>query len=292
MLRIHSLLVLITAVLIAHANAGQISTTAPQPAAVTLHFCYEDKPLEPYYRGNGRVVPKRDPGATIEHLQQLTASVRGVRLQLERLPWKRCLAKLASGETDAVVASYRPEREEFARFPLHGGQPDPSRAFAEHQTCLVRKTGSSWHWDGERVSGINSMVIARPLGYAPLIVPGPKQVLMHYTLSGTMDLDLLQAGRVHAVTTLCQIAGQFIQSPFITDRGLEVVMPALHSNTGYLIFSHTFYQQQQKTAEALWQQLKSDKGAAIYHRYLSWRYLQEKAAAAPGVSESPTPPVH
>lgn len=285
---VHCQLLLLPVLFAAHAaQAWQSPATAQHPAAAVLHFCYEDKALEPYYRGHGSEIPKEYPGATIEHLQQLVASVPGLSLRLERLPWKRCLAKLASGETDAVIASYQPERTEFGHFPMAHGLPDPSRAFGSHQTCLVRKAGSPWHWDGERLKGLDSMIIARPLGYAPLIVPGPKQVLMHYTLSGTMDLNLLQAGRVHAVTTLCQIAGQDIVSPFVTERGLEVVTPALYSNTGYLIFSRSFYSQNQAIAEGLWHQLKSDKGRAIYRRYLSWSYLNATTTATPAAVSRP-----
>jgi len=282
-LRISSLLTLLLSLLTV--CNFQAAASAPEPA-VLLRFCYEDKPLEPYYRGFGDLIPNDHPGATIEHLQQLVAAVPGVTLQLERRPWKRCLAKLEAGETDAVVASYRPEREAIGQYPLTAQQPDRQRAFGEHQTCLVQKAGSSWRWDGERISGIDSLVVARPLGYAPLIVPGPKQVLMHYTLSGTMDLELLQAGRVQAVTTLCQIAGQSIISPNILERGLLVLTPALHTNVGYLLFSHRFYQQHQATADALWQRLATDKGRAIYRRYLSRSYQ----STTPEPATVPRPP--
>jgi polar amino acid transport system substrate-binding protein len=250
---------------------------APQNPGLNLRFCYEDKPLEPYYRGHGDVIPKDYPGATIEHLYQLTAAIPGVTLQLERRPWKRCLAKLESGETDALVASYRPEREQIGNYPMLDGQPDPSRAFSEHHTCLVKQADSRWTWDGERVSGIDSLVVARPLGYAPLIVPGPQQVTMHYTLSGTMDLELLRAGRIHAVTTLCKIAGQPVISAAISDLGLQVLQPPLHSNTGYLMFSRQFYQKNPQIAQELWRQLQINKAIPIYHEYLKLHFLQPSA---------------
>lgn len=250
---------------------------AAQSAAVPLRFCYEDKPLEPFYRGYGADIPKKFPGATIEHLRQLAAAVPDVNLQLERSPWKRCLAKLQAGQVDALIASYQPEREQIGQYPMADGQPDPSRAFSQHQTCLVKKAESSWTWDGQRVSGIDSLVVARPLGYAPLIVPGPQQVIMHYTLSGTMDLELLRAGRIHAVTTLCKIAGQPVISSVIHDLGLQVLQPPLHSNTGYLIFSKQFWQRHPQLAEALWRQLQLNKAVPIYHEYLKLHFLQPAA---------------
>lgn len=278
MSRLLSLLKLYLLLCVVLPSKAMAATAEPQ---VLLRFCYEDKPLEPYYRGSGSEIPPKDPGATIEHLQQLTAQVSGITLQLERRPWKRCLAKLAQGDIDAVVASYRPEREDIGVYPLQDHLPDPQRAFSEHQTCLVQKKGSGWHWDGEQVTGLETMVVARPLGYAPLLVPGPKQVLMHYTLSGTMDLELLQAGRVHAVTTLCRIAGQSVVSPNILQHDLQVLTPALHRNVGYLLFSHQFYRQHQPEAAALWQQLATNKGTEIYQRYLVQAYLPATAPTVP-----------
>ena len=273
MLRINTLLSILICLCVLEVQADNGLTSNK----VVLRFCYEDKALEPYYRGQGDQIPKEYPGATIEHLTELTAQVPGLELQLERRPWKRCLAKLQSGDTDAVVASYRPEREDIGQYPLKDHKPDPSRAFNEHHTCLVKKADSPWQWDGHQVSGIDSLVVARPLGYAPLLVVGPKQVTMHYTLSGTMDLELLQAGRIHAVTTLCQIAGQPIISSVISERGLQVLQPPLHSNTGYLLFSKQFYQQHPLQAEALWHQLAINKAIPIYRTYLKLHFLEPSA---------------
>lgn len=276
MLRIPTLLTLLLTTLAA-GNLQAAQATTPAKSAVALRFCYEDKPLEPYYRGHGAQVPKDYPGATIEHLYQLTAAIPGISLTLERLPWKRCLSKLQAGETDALVASYRPEREDIGNYPMLDGKPDPSRAFSEHHTCLVKKADSQWTWDGERVQGIDSLVVARPLGYAPLIVPGPQQVSMHYTLSGTMDLDLLQAGRIHAVTTLCKIAGQAVVSSVISDLGLQVLQPPLHSNTGYLVFSKQFSARHPQLSAALWRELQLNKAIPIYRNYLKLHFLQPSA---------------
>jgi polar amino acid transport system substrate-binding protein len=237
--------------------------------ALELRFCYEDKQLRPYYFGDNNQIPAERPGATIEHLQLLTTLVPNLSLKLERLPWKRCLAKLASGETDAVVGSYAKEREKLGRFPLNTQKkPDPTRAFAEHQTCLVTRKDAKWGWDGKKFIGIEQVVIARPLGYAPLQSPEKQKIVMHYTLSGTMDLDLLERGRVNAVTTLCKIAGENAVTPYIQDRDLKVLMPPLYTNTGYLIFSHQFYNANSQLAEQLWQQLAENRGQAIYHSYL------------------------
>lgn len=241
--------------------------------ATTLKFCYEDKQLRPYYFGNSADIPADLPGATIEHLRLLVRKVPDLQLELRRLPWKRCLQQLEQGEVDALIASYAKERETLGKYPKRtddpAGLPDSSRAFSEHQTCLVSKPGVSWRWDGKQFSGIDQVVIARPLGYAPLKTSDQSKISIHYTLSGAMDLDLLEGGRVNAITTLCRIAGKPAEAPYLKKRHLQVLYPPLYSNTGYLVFSHAFYTAHKNQAEQLWQLLSVEKGEAIYQKYLT-----------------------
>ena len=93
-------------------------------------------------------------------MQQLVAAVPALELKLIRLPWKRCLASLATGDVDAVVGSYSTERAEFAVFPYRDGQPDPTRAFNLHHTCLVSRQDAPWQWTNEGLTGIDQLVVA------------------------------------------------------------------------------------------------------------------------------------
>jgi len=238
-------------------------------AAAPLKFCYEDKLLFPYYLGAGAEIPAQRPGASIEHLQQLVQQVPELRLELVRRPWKRCLAALKSNEIDAVIASYRPERTEFAHYPLQQQTPDPRRAFAKHQTCLVSREDAPWRWDGKQLLGSNEIVIGRPLGYPAIPSPPGQKFQMHYTQSATMEVDLLKKGRINAVTTICNINGQQFTASFIASRRLKVLYPPLYDSTGYLIFSRDFYQRHQALAERLWELSAKNKGSEIYQQYLN-----------------------
>ncbi|WP_306522920.1 ABC transporter substrate-binding protein [Rheinheimera sp.] len=244
------------------------SAASSVSAAVPLNFCFEDKELAPYYYGNGAQVLPNKPGATIEHLQQLVAAVPQLELKLQRLPWKRCLAALATGEIDAVVGSYSSERAEFAVFPYRDGKPDPQRAFNLHHTCLVSRQDAPWQWTGTGFTGIEQLVVARPLGYAPLKSNPQQKFSMHYTSSSDMDLDLLEKGRINAITRLCQIGDLKVSPAQISLRGLKILYPPLYDSRGYLIFSKNFYQREQQLAELLWQQQINNKGTDIYRRYL------------------------
>lgn len=58
-----------------------VLTALPVQATETrLRFCYEDKPLLPFYSGHG-LVPADPPGAAIEHLR---AAAAASNLQLEK----------------------------------------------------------------------------------------------------------------------------------------------------------------------------------------------------------------
>lgn len=238
----------------------------------TLKFCYEDKQLRPYYFGNGADVPADLPGATIEHLRLLVSKTPELQLQFVRLPWKRCLQQLEQGGVDALIASYSPEREQIGRYPKQGNvstaKPDPQRAFSQHQTCLVTLPEATWRWDGEKFSGIDNVVIARPLGYAPLKTAAASHITVQESLSPTMDMELLYAGRVHAITSLCMVAGTPMEAPYLRKNQLRIVYPPLYSSTGYLVFSHQFYQQHPQLAMQLWQLLAQVRGEAIYQKYL------------------------
>ena len=265
---------------------GLLCISTSSRATEVMRFCYEDKQLRPYYFGDNNQIPLEQPGATIEHLQLLASLMPSLSLKLERLPWKRCLAKLASGEVDAIIGSYAKEREKIGRFPFDKNQkPDPTRAFSEHQTCLVTRADATWHWDGQHFIGIDQVVIARPLGYAPLKSPDKQKIVMHFTLSGTMDLDLLERGRVNAVTTLCRIAGENAVTPYIQERNLKVLLPPLYSNTGYLIFSHQFYNRNRELAEQMWTLLAQNRGQTIYHRYLEVMFRLPPQVTKPAASD-------
>jgi len=102
-------------ILVMSSTIAIASPPSTDNASIILRFCYEDKQLLPYYAGNTSEIATA-PGATIEHLQAATAAV-GINLELQRLPWLRCLQLLETNETDALVAAYSPERAHYTVYP-------------------------------------------------------------------------------------------------------------------------------------------------------------------------------
>lgn len=231
-----------------------------------LIFCYQDSPLPPYYLGSGSQTPVQ-PGTSIEHLQRLTKKA-GLQLDLVRRPWGRCLAELKTNKVNAVIGRYTPERTAFSRFPEKAGQPDPSRAFAEHASCLVARKKRDWAWDGSRIVSTENVILARPNGYVPLNISASSGVVQQVMMDSTLDLSMLQQKRIDAATTLCRVAGFPVDVAMMERLELEVLWPPVTVSTSYLMFSYGFYQQQQQLAEQIWQELQQDKGLDIYQRAL------------------------
>ena len=228
-------------------------------SATTLHFCFEDKQLLPYYAGDGEKVAT-PPGVTIEHLQSAVLKVGQVELKLERKPWLRCLQLLEHNKVDAVVATYSESRLNFAVFPMtSNGEPDKTLALSQHATCIVQRPDDNAM---QRVSA--GVVIARPLGYATPNYPVGVSIVP--VQSQEQAFELVKQGRVDATSTLCEVNDVKVPTGFTED--LQVVYPPLYRTTGYLAFSKGFYQQNTQLALTLWQALQQTNQPERYYQYL------------------------
>lgn len=239
-------------------------------AQTTLTFCYQDQPLEPYYRTAGSQVPTENPGATIEHLQWLATQVPELTLKYVRYPWKRCLLELQRGRVDAVVANYYPEREILGKFPITAQGIDQSRAFTEQDVCLLSKSAVALRWNGQSFADGPPIVF----GYMPRVDlrqhPIAAQV-NHVPIDNQRQaIHLLQRNQIQLTTILCAIAGQ--PTPKLDYAELEVLTPSVAHLTGYLVFSHQFFEKNQQLANKLWD--LNQYPLDIYFRYLQDDYQE------------------
>ena len=86
-------------------------------------------------------------------------------LDVQSMPWKRCLAQVEVNALDGVFAvSYQSERENLGVYP-GGGAADVSKRLHSDSYMLIRKKGSAVRWDGRAFSSLNG-VIGCQLGYS------------------------------------------------------------------------------------------------------------------------------
>ena len=250
---IYSGLLLLTALLWSHRAAADNAS---------LRFCYEDKPLLPFYNGHGDL-PAPQPGAAIEHLQAV-AKAANIELILIRQPWLRCLAQLEANQIDALVAEYAIERAHYMQAPRRpDGEPDANLAMSSFSLCLT------YHQRGElpeKLRQQQEFTLARPLGYRPLPLAKPYVEVSADSISHA--LELVSTGRVDATTVLCELNGIAVEPAELLLRPLQIYPTPVYHSVGYLMFSKAFYQQNPNLAARIWQQVAQQRDTSRYLGYL------------------------
>ncbi len=237
-------------------------------ANTTLTFCFQDQPLVPYYIGDGNQVNAGRPGATIEHLQLISAKVPGLTLKLVRYPWQRCLKYLQNGEVDAVVANYSESRRALGVFPMQQDQPDPDREFTKQEICLVTSKALAKKWNGHSFSGVTKVILAHQAGRSLQQLLPHRQFIKIPISAQSKALHMLAQNKVQVVSMICKIAGKSALAKGLDPETMQVLEPGIEVLHGHLMFSHQFYQAHQAIAEALWAQL-TDPPIEIYLNYLN-----------------------
>jgi len=243
-----------------------------QPQQVTLRFVYVDTPLYPYYIGHGQLIPD-NPGVSIELVKLLEKKVPGLKVELARMPWKRCLLSLKQGSADALVASFRPERQENGVYPTRpDGRPDPSRRMETHNYVLYKRKSSTLSWNGKRFDRVDG-AIGAPLGNSIVEDLRGHGVTVEESQSFVNNLRKLLAGRLAGVATL-ETVGDFQLG---RSQYTEVVKmsPVLASKDYYLMFSHQFIDKHPRLANDIWKALAEIRTS--YSTTLMFRYMKMTA---------------
>ncbi|MDK2597288.1 transporter substrate-binding domain-containing protein [Pseudoalteromonas obscura] len=228
-------------------------------ATTYMTLCYEDKNIPPFFLGNGFEVPDKRPGATIEILRKLQSNVRTVRFKFVRKPWQRCLNDIQKNKVDAVIASYRSERDKFLNFPRNAqGSVDESLAISMLGTCLVGQQGL-----GQDVANNNyPLSLAIPRGYSVLHVLQQDLYRVIQTDSQDDAYQLVLKGLVDGSLGLCQVYDEQVAG-FPYSETLDPIFPPIDISYGYLALSEAFLQQNPEVAQTLWRGL----GSMPLHEY-------------------------
>lgn len=238
-------------------------------AEVLFTVAYEDKTQFPYYIGEGSAIPPR-PGAAVELVLLLEQEVPGLKVELRRYPWKRCLSALEGGEVDGIFnASFKPERMQLGAYPWKDGGVDTTRRLTTITYALYSIRGNTMQWDGSSF-GNHDGVIGAPLGYS--IVGDLKQlgVTVEEASSSEQNLRKLLSDRV-AMVALQDVTGDFLLArhpvEFQTVRKID---PPLDIKPYYLMISYQFKNRHPQLAEDIWNavaRLREERLEALMRRY-------------------------
>ncbi len=253
---------------------GTLSAWAAPP--LPFKFCYINAAQPPYYRGEGHRIPEDRPGATIELLQQLDASLPELTIQFQRSPQRRCLYNLELGLVDGVIAGYERELTLIGEFPQKHRQIDPNFALNHSKSyCLLQHEASTAVWDGFDFRGDWSLPVAVTQGddIAGFL---QKRGLRIYEVSNQEKaLLLLQNERVSGAALHCESATRRLDQSSLEFARIKVRHPPLRIQDDYLIISTRFYRQHPDLSETIWQELarlRDDIYEKLYFDYMgdSW----------------------
>lgn len=218
---------------------------------VTLRFAYEVEEVFPYYIGSGEVIAA-NPGVLPELMLQLPRRIPTLSIKLSRMPWKRCLAQLQSGEVDALVASFKPDRLANGIYPMKNNSPDPALAIDVRSYHLYKLKGNPAKWDGLQLTELNGAVGA-PLGYSIIDDLQKMGVKVEQTRSASADFQKLALRRLAAVASLEMVGDYYVRTS--REGNIVKVMPALATKEYYLMFSRQFMQNHPALAAQIWRTL-------------------------------------
>jgi len=228
-----------------------ISATAAAEIKEVRFLC-DNKEHFPVYLEDSDLINWNKPGAGVECVKRLESKL-GIKVKIERAPWKRVLdAELKNGTIDgAFSASYKKEREMLGAYPMKDGKVDKTRSLHTNAYCFYKRKDANFSWNGKTVSHLKGMVGA-PNGYS--VIDDLKNLgLAVEESNGTLiDLKKLAAGRVGAIAALELTADLLLKKYPELNKVIVKVPTPIASKEYYVMLSNQFVKSNPALAEKIW----------------------------------------
>lgn len=230
----------------------------PSPALASgLRFCFEDGAQPPWTQPDGS-------GLALDLLRQAAGRVHE-EVELQPLPWKRCINEVASNRFDGAVGSAdTPERRALGHLPtLADGKSDVDAALYVDYYYVYARSGSGAIWDGRQLVVPHGTVLI-PRGYHLSM-----NLISHgYTVnesihSGAEGLRMLQSGQADvailpSTDTLTLAKNRRYRDSIVVSEAPWALSP------GYLLVSNACFQQDAERIRRLWESIRVVRHSPAY----------------------------
>lgn len=244
-------------------------STAAIANSTELIFCYEDKTVAPMFLAQSNEMLGTQPKASLEILQNLDNTLSQLSIRYQRKAWLSCLNDLRTNKVNAVIATYRPERTEFAQYPMDGTQQlDPRFAVSEFGSCLIGGKKFHQQWQSREVFQTRAFTLAIANGYDLGKVLHQEPFFVQHTSSVEKAVELIDRGVVDATLDVCQVGDRKVSNFRYKTAQVQAIYPPLEKAQGYLLFSKQFYQQHKALSQRIWQTIAAQDNAKLYVEYL------------------------
>ncbi len=231
-----------------------------------LRLGYSDVETFPYQMGNSAEMVD-PPGLAIE-LIRFAAEESGIQVQFLRMPNRRVLFALKSGQIDgAFIFSHNEERAAFASYPLQNGKLDSNRRLARLAYYLYRMPNNPVSWDGSKLSNVQ-LKIGANTGYSIVDDLLKMGVPVEEARNTEKNFEKLKLGRISAVAAQDEMADPYLLKIGMTQ--VEKLPKPLVAKDYYLIFGQDFYGKNSPTIEKLWDkigEIRDRKSREILPKY-------------------------
>lgn len=235
-----------------------------------FRFCYEDKPLPPFFMGSGYQVPDRRPGIIIELMRLLQQQMPNLKIQFARAPWSRCIQRLKHGDYDGVISNFSAARMTLGVFPMKDKQPDLSRAISQTSYCLYYDQHKKLNWDGQQFISTSNLPLAVPKGYSITALLEQRKQSYQEVQSSQQAFKLLLHGRVSAVSTLCEVGDTLLNQQQGKFQDIQRNHPVLESKYAYLLVSKSFFANYPQLVQQMWEilpRIQQEQRHKLLHHY-------------------------
>lgn len=141
--------------------AAAVTIVAAPATAVTLRLCTDEQSRLPYITPQGT--------GMADMLIREAAKEVGVTVEFRPAPITRCREEIRVHAMDGFpTVPYSASITKFMAFPMHGTEPDASRAVGNIRALVFRRVGTQAAWDGARFAQLTTPVLV-PFGSVLLL---------------------------------------------------------------------------------------------------------------------------
>lgn len=237
--------------------------------ALTLRLCTLDHPFPPHTMPDG--------SGQAQELLRLAGKEVGITVENIVAPRLRCIARLKSGEVDALLSGFLPERMDYGVFPMAGPVADDSRAVSVVRFIVYRQKGGTVQWDGRAFSGLDQRPVGIQTGLA--VVQRLRQTGVTVDEGAKtieQNLEKLVRGRVQAMIALEGESQPLIDRSF--SNRIEALPKAFDSTPIYLHVHPGYYASHREAIDKLWNALRRTRESPAFQQYQK-RWAPDKPRA-------------
>lgn len=233
-------------------------------AQIVIKLCHENVTVFPWIIGSNK-------GLALKEIELIEKDLK-IDIQLVRQPWKRCQMEGQAGKVDGLIAaSYNEERAAWGQYPLlHDGRPNRDKRMHTDSFYVYVRKDSPINYHDEKFHHLGNNQIGVQLGYSVGKDLQDMGYEIHSTFSRSQDLfKQLDLGVLNVAVLQNHDALKTLEQFPELKRNIKRIDTPFKIKDQYIIFNKTFYQNNKKLADSIWDSLEDARKSKDYQLYES-----------------------